>query len=473
MSAREVVNFKAQKGPQESLITCPIQDILYGGARGGGKSYGILGHFLAKAAAAYEKHQQLKCFNGLLVRKTYPELLDMLKKAEIIFDGIATFKKSEKLYIFKDEVYGRATLRFGYLDKDPEIYQGHEYTWFGVEEAGNFAVPDALDKISATLRSAIGVKCYQVMTANPGGPGHNWLKGRYIDTAPPYTPFETIHRLGRKDYKTKRVYIPAKVTDNKILLDNDPNYIANILKSASGNKGLERAWLYGDWNIVAGGMFDDVWDLDVHVLKPFTLPPSWPIYRAFDWGSTKPFSVGWWAKTDGGIVETAKGIVKFPAGSYIRIHEWYGSSGKPNEGLKMIDREIAKKIREIETHFRWNVSAGPSDWNIWDESQGHCLARDYEKEQVYFKPADKGKRVVGWQKMREYLFNAKQRPMELPAMFVFDSCRDFIRTVPVLERSKTIPDDVDTNGEDHIADETRYMLTFKPISLELGKLTGY
>ena len=471
----QVYNFKAQLGPQYDFIECPVQDILYGGARGGGKSFGILGHFLAKAAETYSSLKKDKCFNGLLIRRSYPELQDILKKADIIFNGIADYTKHTRTYTFTDKQYGKATLRFSYLDKDKDAdrYQGHDYQWLGVEEAGNFPNSDLIYKLHATLRSPFGSKTYAVMTANPGGVGHNWLKSDYIDPSPPLKPFKVPIKVGDEEFIATRVFIPAKVTDNKVLMEKDPGYVARIVASAAGNKNLLKAWLEGDWNIVAGGMFDDIWDPDHHVVKPFDIPRDWKIYRALDWGSTKPFSVGWWAKSNGDLIKLKDGTIKkFPAGTLFRILEWYGWNGKPNEGLKMVDRDIAKEIRRIETANRWDVLPGPADWNIYEESQGKCLADDYEAEKIYFEPADKGKRVSGWQKMREVLMNSKKSPMELPGLFVFDICRHFIRTVPVLSRSSKIPDDVDTDSEDHVADETRYMIRHDTSVLEIRKFSG-
>lgn len=471
-------NFVPQPGPQWDLLTVPVRDLLFGGARGGGKSYGMLGHYIAKAERTVRHYGQRDSFNGILVRRTLPELEDMILKAHKIFQGIGEWKDTKKTYVFpKQGVYGGATLKFRYLekDKDAERYQGHEYQWVGVEEGGNFPSPAPINKMRATLRSGTGVDCYFLMTANPGGPGHNHLKADYIIPAPPNTPFIVRQEIRGRVVEFYRMFIPSKLEDNKLLMENDPDYVARVVAATNGQEWLARAWLDGDWDIVAGGMFDDLWDAKIHVLQPFKIPRSWRIYRAFDWGSSKPFSVGWWAESDGSVCQMADGTYKtFPPRTLFRIDEWYGWNGVPDTGLKMLEIDIAKGIKQRETTRGWDVIGGPADTMIFDVRNGECLADHHRKQGIYWQAADKspGSRITGWQEIRGRLQNSRKERMEDPGLFVFDSCRQFIRTFPVAQRDKNKPDDVDTDTEDHILDETRYMVRHKPNTVTVQRLSG-
>lgn len=435
------VAWQPQPGPQTLLLTCPYDEIFYGGARGGGKTSGMLGHWL--------KHQTIggSHARGLILRRTYPELKEVREQAEALFPLLgARYKAGDKTWIFRNG----SKLIFGHLDtqKDARKVLGQQYSWIGIEEITTWSSELAVDEVIGCLRSAHGIRCQWLATGNPGGIGHNWVKARFIDPMPPYTPY--------RDPKTGsiRVFIPAKLSDNKILTASDPNY-ASRLKGA-GPEWLVKAWLDGDWNIVAGGMFDDLWRADVHVLHPFLVPRSWTIERAFDWGSSKPFSLGWWTTCNG---EQVAGQRHFARGTKIRIAEWYGWDGKtPNKGLMSAthalneiktDTDVAKHALKIEAEMKrdygYVVEAGPADPSIFTVTNGTSIGMTYNNLGLSFKPAaaGPGSRVAGWTQMRTMLQAAKKSPMEEPGLFVFSTCRQFIRTVPTLPRDLIKIDDVD------------------------------
>jgi len=246
-----------------------------------------------------------------------------------------------------------------------------------------------------------------------------------------------------------RVRIHGDLLENKILTEADPEYVATL--DGIEDENLKKAWRYGDWDIAAGGIFTDVWKPSAHILKPFAVPAGWEISRSFDWGSSKPFSVGWWARCNG---EQVPGQRHFANGSMIRVAEWYGWNGKPNEGCHMLASEIATGIKERETEMGFHVTGGVADSAIWDTGSGHShdsIANVFEQRGIRWTPANKGpgSRVTGWQKMRELFLAACKTPQEEPGIFVFDTCRQFIRTVPTLLRDKKKPDDVLSTSEDH------------------------
>ena len=452
--------WKPQPGPQTALLACPVDDLFYGGARGGGKTDGLLGDWAAHAGR-YGSDAR-----GVLFRRTYPELEEVERRAVEIYPLLgARYNQVKHTWLFLNG----ATLRLRYLrrDKDADNYQGHQYTWMGFDDAGNWPSPIPIDRLWACLRSPHGVPCVRRVTGNPGGVGHNWLKMRYIDPAPPFTPHSYYPQADRLETITA-VFIPARLEDNPALVENDPKYEGRL--AAAGGPQLYKAWRWGVWDIVAGGMFDDLWSRDIHVIEAFQIPSSWRVDRSFDWGSAKPFSVGWWAESDG---TTAPNNKTYPRGTLFRIAEWYGWNGRPNEGNRLLATAIAKGIKEREDATGYIVKKGPADHNIFDAERGTTMADDMGKLGIYWTKADKGPgtRKIGWQRLRTRLSAAFQSPPEDPGFYVFDHCTQFIRTVPTLPRSERDPEDVDTDAEDHIGDETRYRLMEKNRTVTVGEFS--
>lgn len=435
---------------QQLLLSCPANEVLYGGARGGGKSFATLldwlAHRLRYGADA----------KGILFRKSMPELEDMLSKAQKLFPQTGgKYFVQPKTWVWPDG----SSLKFRYLERpsDAALYQGHEFTFIAFEEVGTYDSPEPIDLLRACFRSTGNVKHRLVLTANPGGSGHNWLKAKYIDPVPPMK----INQI-RPGWSV--CYIPAKVTDNPALLNADPDYI-NRIKDAATNPQLLKAWLDGSWDIVAGGMFDDVWNPNQHILQPFKVPESWRIDRAFDWGSSKPFAVGWFAESDGSVVYLNGQPKYFPPKSVIMVGELYGWNGKPNQGCRMLASEVAREIIRAEKQFGFHqrVKPGPADSAIYTRENGNCIADDMLRAGVKWERADKspGSRIHGWETMRRMLHAANQHMPEEPGFWVFESCTHTIRTLPVAPRDERKMDDIDSDYEDHLADCLRYRLTSK------------
>ncbi len=444
-----VAIWKPQPGPQASLITCPIFEVFYGGARGGGKTDGMLGDF-AIHADRYGRYAR-----GVFFRRTYKQLEEVQYRAQQIYPKLgAQWLKGEALWLFPNG----ATLKMRHLwdENDAENYQGHSYTWICIEEATNWPTPAAIDRIRATLRSAHGVPVRLRLTGNPGGAGHNWVKQRYITPAPNgYT--KLIDPVSGE----ARVFIPARLEDNPALTLKDPGYERRLLQA--GSAALVKAWRFGIWDIVAGGFFDDVWNPSLHVLTPFEIPATWRMRRSFDWGSAKPSSLGMWAESDGAPIE--KLGLHFPRGSMIRVGEWYTVQKdiqgyvKPNVGTGLTNKQQGSGVVTMSQGRNWRGCV--ADPSIFIKAGGPSIydqMRDGAREaggMIVFSKADNN-RIAGWQKMRGMLqASAKERP-ESPGIWIFENCLDWIRTVPVLQRDQKKPDDIDTEAEDHAADETRY-----------------
>jgi hypothetical protein len=297
--------------------------------------------------------------------------------------------------------------------------------------------------------------------SNPGGIGHNWVREAFITPVKPLV----IRETEREEGGLKRQFIPSLLEDNPTMTENDPDYEMRL--EGLGSEHWVKALRYGLWDIVAGGMFDDVWSPDKHVVRPFTPPLGWTINRTFDYGSSAPFSVCWWAESNGETVFYPDGEQLYlPKGSVVLIAEWYGWNGEPNKGSRMLMKNVAQGIKEKEERMLESkfiermVDPGPADSSIYTTEDGKCIADEMALGGISWTAANKGpgSRIAGWEKIRRMFNAAKQRPMEEPGLLVFDTCRHFIRTIPVLPRDPKNEDDVDTDSEDHIGDATRYRL---------------
>ena len=426
-----VVIWEPQEGPQTLLLTCPHFEVFYGGARGGGKTDGVLGDWLGHADR-YGRHA-----NGLMVRRELTQLRETIERSKELYAPLgARYVDDEKQWRFRNG----ARIKFAYLerDSDADTYQGHSYTRLYIEEIGNFPDPKPIFKLMATLRSGSGVPVGIRATGNPGGPGHGWVKARYVDP----------HPLGMRPIPDEngliRVFIPAKVSDNKILTNSDPGYVNRI--KASGSPELVKAWLDGDWNVVAGAFFPE-FSMVKHVIRARALPHDWLRFRMMDWGSARPFGVLWGAVSDGSMDE-------FPRGAIVIYREWYGASS-PNVGLKLPAEEVGVEIKNRERGDK--VVYGVLDPAAWASDGGPSIAERLFKSGASFRRADNSRvpkqgALGGWDQVRARLIGEEGRPM----LYFFDTCPAIIRTLPALQHDQDRMEDVDSSGDDHMPDALRY-----------------
>lgn len=431
------VAWAPQAGPQAALVKCPIYEVFFGGARGGGKTDSMIGGDWPIHAQRYGKAAK-----GVFFRRELPQLESAIERSKDIYYKLgAKWNEQKKTWIFPNG----ATLKFRPLerDSDAEKYQGHDYTRVYFEELTNYPSPKPVMKIKATLRSGAGVPVGFRATGNPGGPGHNWVKARYIDPDP------SGWKIVKDDDGLERVYIPSKLTDNKQLTDNDPLYISRLKQA--GSEQLVKAWLDGDWNIIDGAFFD-CWS-NKNILQPFKVPDHWMKFVSFDWGSYRPFSAGWWAVVDNDYIHKGQVI---PRGSLIRYREWYGSKA-PNVGLKLTAEQVGQGIKERTGE---DITYWVADPAIMAEDGGPSIS---ERTKIPWRKAD-NKRVSGkgqmggWDQMRARLIGEDDKPL----IYCFSTCTDSIRTIPVLQHDQNKPEDLDTDGEDHAADEWRYACMSRP-----------
>ncbi|MGI9434821.1 MAG: terminase [Geminicoccaceae bacterium] len=450
------VEWAAQPGSQAAFLDCPVFECLLEGNRGGGKTESLLMDFAQHVGQGYGR-----AWRGILFRRTYPELEDVMGKAEGLFsiafpDAKNNLGKSFWEWPTGEKLFFRQFIKPG----DYWKYHGHGYPWIAWEELTNWPSPDCYKSMFSCCRSPVkGIPKKVRATTNPYGVGHSWVKHRFrLPFVGGVGPIIRDSLDDRGKPEPPRVAIHSALSENKVLLAADPHYIDRIAASANNPEQL-KAWIDGSWDIVAGGMFDDLWNPAVHMIEPFAIPDTWTISRSFDWGSSKPFSVGWWAESDG----CDAGGRSWVRGDLIRIGEWYGWAGKPNVGVRMLAADVAKGIieREEKMGIADRVGPGPADSSIFDEENGNCIATDMQDEGVIWMRADKrpGSRKHGWEQFRKRLQHAKGVGREEPGLFIFSGrCEQFKRTVPVLPRCEKDLDDVDTEAEDHIADEARYMI---------------
>ncbi|MBL7146790.1 MAG: terminase, partial [Phycisphaerae bacterium] len=322
--AEPKVIWKPHPGSQELFLSCPIYECLYEGTRGPGKTDALLMDFAQFVGRGYQTE-----WKGILFRREYKEFDDLVEKSRKWFPRIfpgAKFiaSKGDYKWIFPDgeKLFFRTAKKVS----DYDSYHGHGYPWIGWEELTSWPSDDLYIAMLSICRSAHpGMPRHYRATCNPWGVGHHWVKARFISPMPRGVVIED--EQGRE-----RVAIHGEIWENSHLLENDPEYLKN-LKAQTGAK--RQAWLLGDWDIVAGGMFGDVWDPKRHIIQPFDVPRTWRIDRSFDWGSARPYSVGWWAESDGCDIELPDGSTKSTQrGDLYRIAELYGWTGKPNEGTR-------------------------------------------------------------------------------------------------------------------------------------------
>jgi hypothetical protein len=432
---------------QQAYLTSPADITVFGGSRGGGKTYGSLGDFWLHSEA-YGEHAR-----GLMVRKTREDLKDTIDIGGAMYGDAAKYNEHKNRFEFKTG----SKLYMAYLEneKDAEHYQGWSLTRCYIEELTQFTSLTPMKKLLATLRSAHGIRCQMKCTCNPGGPSHHAVKSEFIDLGPFQLTTDAATGL-------TRVFIPSRIEDNPALLAADPGYI-NRLK-AVGSPELVRAWLEGDWDVIEGAFFPE-FNRARHVVSPFPVPNQWIKFRAMDWGSAAPFCVGWWAVVQD---DTEHDGALLPRGAILNYREWYGArAGSANEGLKLTAEEVAKGIVSRETDdtgHREFVAYGVLDPAAFAVISGPSIGETLVRHGASFRRADntrrsRDKKMGGWDQLRARLKGNKDGQ---PMLFIADSCRDLIRTLPMLQHDAHNAEDVDTDMEDHAPDAARYACLSRP-----------
>lgn len=439
---------------QLQMMTDQHKYVGYGGARGGGKSYGI------DICAAYMAYKY-PGIRQMIVRKTYPELqanhIIPLRRMLHCYDkDVASYHDGRKEITVYTGGDTPSVIMFRYCDapKDLERFQGQQTDILYLDEATQHT-EEVWQQLKAIVR---GVNPYPkrfYLTCNPGGPGMGWFRRLFINRD---------FRDGEdpSDYS----FIQSLVTDNKALMIAQPDYVKQL---ESLPPKLRAAWLEGSWDTLEGQFFEDFratpdlleaaahgcrlkpeelkaehrW---THVISPIDLTTGdarkWRISRSYDFGYAKPFSCAWWATDYDGTI--------------YRILELYGCTQYPNDGIRWTPDEQFLRIAQIERDHPWLAGKhidGVADPSIWDTSRGESIADTASKYGIYFTPGD-NHRIAGWMQVH-YRFQFDDNGYA--RMYIFDTCKAFLRTIPLMMFDEHKPEDLDTKLEDHVSDETRYM----------------
>jgi hypothetical protein len=445
-------------------LSYPGRDALVFGPRGSGKTFLWLLNFAQMIGKGFGVD-----WHGVLFRKQYKNLDDAILKSRQLFNDIspkAKFNSNDYTWRFP---HGEELLLRNYSSiEDYYNYHGSFFTCIGMDEASSWENEEYLENIETCLRSTNpNVPRWIRNGTNPFGIGARWLYERYIQPSDVGVPFSP-------DGKTERVAIYLPTTENKILLENDPHYLDTLRNIKDPVK--RRSWLIGDVWDFAGGIFAGIWDPHYHVIPPFPIPRSWRIYRSFDWGSASPFAVLWHAVSDGSpVILNQYDKIWFPDGHRITIGEWYGADTKRKHigiGLSPTQIAVGIKERELAMGYAGRVRPGPADSSIF--SAGVSVGKEMADHGVHFLKADKsrGSRINGIQIMSSLLMKAKQYPLEEPGWQIFNTCKNLIEQLPMLQRDENNPEDACTTGLDHTIDAARYMVSMPIHRLEIKKLIG-
>src|SRR5579864_345430 len=493
---------------QKYFLEAPEFEALYEGTRGPGKTLTLLMDFCQDVGKGWGAE-----WKGMIIRRTYPELADVIAMSKKWIKRIwpdAFYNEIKYFWQFPDGelLYFRPIATVA----DYDAHHGTNYTWLGWEELTLWRDDAPFRRMQSVVRSSMkGIPLRVRSTTNPYGKGHNWVQARYnlinwpIKLGKDKNGHERFKIMGPLITGTvdvdgnpeppRRAY-HGSLQENIILMRVQPQYVSQLRASARNAAELD-AWLFGSWDIAAGGMFDDIWysHREAIVLPDFDIPDSWPIRRAYDHGSSKPWSCGYYAQSDGSDIEyvdptTGKRVARATIkGDLFRVGEIYGwQNGQPDVGTRMLIPEIKRAIIQYELDRGWRdpatgrvrVRRGPADTQIFDDNNGVCIANDFESpivinghrwRGIIWEKADKGpgSREQGWEQYRKRLKATKRPPggiREEKGLFIVGPrCPQWLRTVPKLPRDEKKIDDVDTDAEDHIGDEMRYMLRFEAATL--------
>ena len=419
------LNLGTPNPKQEQFLRSLRRRVCYGGARGGGKSWVVR----AKATLLALNYPGIKI---IILRRTYADLWQnhVLELRKLLEPDIATYRDSEKAMVFPNG----SRIRFGYCAAEADVlqYQGQEYDIMFLDEATQFT-EYMYNCLVASNRGANEFPHRMYLTCNPGGVGHAWVKRLFIDKD--YTEAENPD-----DYE----FIPAKVYDNKVLVDKDPEYV-RMLETMP--EDMRRAWLDGDWNVFAGQYFRE-WRDDIHIIDPIEIPGWWRRYFAMDYGLD--MLAGYWIAVDG-------------EGQAYVYREVYQSG--------LIASEAAQKIKELtcgENIDQW--LAPPDLWNRRNDT-GRSVADIFVEQDIPLTKVDND-RINGWQDVHEWLKpydtvdTVTGEPKKTAGLRFFRCCRNVIRCLPMIQYDEHKANDVAKEPHEltHAPDAIRYFCSGRPFA---------
>ena len=426
---REII-FQPNDGPQTEFLAAMEQEVFYGGARGGGKSYAML---VDPLRYCHKQHHR-----ALLLRRSMPELRDLISHSQRLYTRAfpgAKWREQEKEWRFPSG----ARIEFGYAENLTDVlrYQGQSYTWIVIDELPQYPTPDIYNFLRSSLRSVDPeVPVFIRATGNPGNVGSTWVKNMFVDPATPNTPFtmDIETPVGMKSI-TRR-FIPAKLQDNPYLMQTDDYMI--MLSSLPDIQ--KKQFLEGDWEAFEGSAFPE-FNRAVHVIEPFEIPNNWVRFRSADWGYSSPACCLWFA-------------IDFDNYLYV-YRELYTQ--------KVTADIFARQV--LQQEYGEYMKYGVLDSSTWAKrgDVGPSIAETMIQEGCKWRPSDRSprSRINGKLEVHKRLY--VDPDIQYPGMFIFSNCTNLIRTLPLLPTDKNNPEDVDTHAEDHAYDALRYACMSRPL----------
>lgn len=433
---------------QNEFLAASEDEVLYGGAAGGGKTDALV---IDAMGLQYEA-LKYPWYRAIIFRQTYDQLTEVIDRGRMYYDSVDEYDDyKENKHIFQFKSGAKIIMAYATHRKHLDNHQGKEYQYIGWEELTQWATKEFYDYLLTRCRASTRVSAIPTRvraTCNPGGPGHHWVK-QYFNIpnngAPTvFTETVDIDIPGVKPSTESftRRFIPARLVDNPHLM-HDRRYLARL--SLLPDR-LKKALLEGRWDLIEGQFFSH-FDPKVHVIKAFTPPPEWPRWRAMDWGFRKPYAIGWFTMN--------------PDGQIFMYRELYGYGGEPDVGSQETIGTVSTKIKkseQLETKAGIEFRRNPADTNIWARAGTSAAEKEitgakiFKQKGINWVKAIKGpgSRIAGWAVMHELMKDRK--------FFVMDNCTHWIRTVPDLQIDPDNPEDLLTDMEDHAADMTRYSL---------------
>jgi len=364
----------------DTVETTPIT--FYGGAKGGGKSKGLQLLMLLRRFK-YPKS------SGVIFRKTYPELeANHIRPLFQAFPELRPYYQEAKKLLTLPNV---SELQFCHLNNEADIalYQGREFHDLAIDEAGQWTESAFRTLLGSNRSSRPDIKPRCILTGNPGGIGHGWLKRIFIE-----------RRFNERERPGDYAFIQALVDDNAALMENDPDYVRRL--DSEPNEALRKAYRLGDWNIFAGQFFQEI-SKDIHFIPAFPIPPHWNRFAAYDYGYNHPAAFGWFANDEDGNTYLYRELVK----ANVRVDLF------------------AKELNEYpDTTQCYPIVAGHDCWTqksvLRDDALPPTIAEQFQTHGIYLKKAVID-RIQGAAQVRDYLAWQK-RPGSKPRFYIFDTC---------------------------------------------------